>query len=138
MDYVQSGSVEKTAKFLDKGVDPNYHDPDTGGELKVTMLGEADAYTYKKKKNCHELLLSRCCLRSHDILRAFCPISIAFMVAWLNLFSALLSQRMFLFTLFSQGSQAGQEVTKQDFMFCVSKQLYFLLWSVENHVPGLS
>lgn len=43
MDYVQSGSVEKTAKFLDKGVDPNYHDPDTGGELKVTMLGGADA-----------------------------------------------------------------------------------------------
>lgn len=32
MDYIQSGSVDKMAKFLDKGLDPNYQDPDTGGE----------------------------------------------------------------------------------------------------------
>lgn len=32
MDYIQTGAVEKVAKFQDKGLDPNYHDPDTGGE----------------------------------------------------------------------------------------------------------
>uniref|UniRef100_A0A3Q1GXJ0 SH3 and multiple ankyrin repeat domains 1 n=1 Tax=Acanthochromis polyacanthus TaxID=80966 RepID=A0A3Q1GXJ0_9TELE len=30
LDYVQTGAIEKMAKVLDKGLDPNFHDPDTG------------------------------------------------------------------------------------------------------------
>ncbi|XP_029977753.1 LOW QUALITY PROTEIN: SH3 and multiple ankyrin repeat domains protein 1-like [Sphaeramia orbicularis] len=30
LDYIQTGAVEKMAKVLDKGLDPNFHDPDTG------------------------------------------------------------------------------------------------------------
>ncbi|KAM3591387.1 uncharacterized protein V6R79_001133 [Siganus canaliculatus] len=30
LDYIQTGTVEKTAKVLDKGLDPNFHDPDSG------------------------------------------------------------------------------------------------------------
>lgn len=38
MDYIQAGAVEKVAKLIDKGLDPNYHDPDTGGEVPGTTL----------------------------------------------------------------------------------------------------
>lgn len=31
LDYIQTGAVEKLAKVLDKGLDPNFHDPDSGG-----------------------------------------------------------------------------------------------------------
>ncbi|TKS89971.1 SH3 and multiple ankyrin repeat domains protein 1 [Collichthys lucidus] len=30
LDYIQTGAVEKMTKVLDKGLDPNFHDPDTG------------------------------------------------------------------------------------------------------------
>ncbi|MCJ8729085.1 hypothetical protein PDJAM_G00011880, partial [Pangasius djambal] len=30
LDYVQGGAVEKISKALDKGLDPNYHDPESG------------------------------------------------------------------------------------------------------------
>ncbi|MEQ2165618.1 SH3 and multiple ankyrin repeat domains protein 3, partial [Goodea atripinnis] len=40
MDYIQTSAVDKMAKFLDKGLDPNYQDPDTGGEESCT----ADVY----------------------------------------------------------------------------------------------
>ncbi|XP_053720444.1 LOW QUALITY PROTEIN: SH3 and multiple ankyrin repeat domains protein 1-like [Synchiropus splendidus] len=30
LDYVQTGAVEKLIKVLDKGLDPNFHDPDSG------------------------------------------------------------------------------------------------------------
>uniref|UniRef100_A0A087Y4W5 SH3 and multiple ankyrin repeat domains protein 1 n=1 Tax=Poecilia formosa TaxID=48698 RepID=A0A087Y4W5_POEFO len=30
MDYIQTSAVDKMAKFIDKGLDPNYQDPDTG------------------------------------------------------------------------------------------------------------
>uniref|UniRef100_A0A3B1JVV6 SH3 and multiple ankyrin repeat domains protein 1 n=1 Tax=Astyanax mexicanus TaxID=7994 RepID=A0A3B1JVV6_ASTMX len=42
MDYIQTGSVEKVAKFLDKGLDPNYHDPDTGGEPPLTLAVQCE------------------------------------------------------------------------------------------------
>lgn len=38
MDYVQTGAADKVAKLIDKGLDPNYHDPDTGGEVSGTAL----------------------------------------------------------------------------------------------------
>lgn len=34
LDYIQTGAVEKLAKVLDKGLDPNFHDPDSGGGVK--------------------------------------------------------------------------------------------------------
>lgn len=34
MDYVQLHSTDKVARLLDKGLDPNFHDPDSGGEEK--------------------------------------------------------------------------------------------------------
>ena len=33
LDYIQTGAIEKMAKVLDKGLDPNFHDPDNGGEF---------------------------------------------------------------------------------------------------------
>uniref|UniRef100_A0A671W4Z9 SH3 and multiple ankyrin repeat domains 1 n=1 Tax=Sparus aurata TaxID=8175 RepID=A0A671W4Z9_SPAAU len=30
LDYVQAGTVDKMAKVLEKGLDPNFHDPDSG------------------------------------------------------------------------------------------------------------
>lgn len=38
MDYIQAGAVEKVAKLVDKGLDSNYHDPDTGGEVSGSAL----------------------------------------------------------------------------------------------------
>ncbi|NXQ74454.1 SHAN1 protein, partial [Quiscalus mexicanus] len=31
LDYVQHGSAEKVARLLERGLDPNYHDSDSGG-----------------------------------------------------------------------------------------------------------
>ncbi|KAK2854412.1 hypothetical protein Q7C36_006281 [Tachysurus vachellii] len=36
LDYVQSGAVDKISKALDKGLDPNYHDPESG-ETPLTL-----------------------------------------------------------------------------------------------------
>lgn len=35
LDYIQTGTIEKMAKVLDKGLDPNFHDPDNGGEFSL-------------------------------------------------------------------------------------------------------
>ncbi|MXQ95362.1 hypothetical protein E5288_WYG005117 [Bos mutus] len=35
MEYVQLHSTEKVARLLDKGLDPNFHDPDSGGEKQI-------------------------------------------------------------------------------------------------------
>lgn len=32
MDYIQTSAVDKMVKFMDKGLDPNFQDSDTGGE----------------------------------------------------------------------------------------------------------
>lgn len=32
MEYVQQKNIEKVSRFLEKGLDPNFHDPDTGGK----------------------------------------------------------------------------------------------------------
>ncbi|XP_062874545.1 SH3 and multiple ankyrin repeat domains protein 1 [Trichomycterus rosablanca] len=41
MDYIQSGAVEKVAKLLDKGLDPNYHDPENG-ETPLTLAVQCE------------------------------------------------------------------------------------------------
>lgn len=33
LEYIQTGSIEKITKVLEKGLDPNFHDPDSGGEF---------------------------------------------------------------------------------------------------------
>lgn len=35
MEYVQQRNIEKVSKFLEKGLDPNFHDPESGGEEPV-------------------------------------------------------------------------------------------------------
>lgn len=35
MDYIQTSAVDKMGKFLDKGLDPNFQDADTGGKDQV-------------------------------------------------------------------------------------------------------
>ncbi len=32
MDYIQTSAVDKMIKFIDKGLDPNFQDSDTGGK----------------------------------------------------------------------------------------------------------
>ncbi|KTF79006.1 hypothetical protein cypCar_00040433 [Cyprinus carpio] len=41
MDYIQAGAVEKVAKLVDKGLDPNYHDPETG-ETPLTLAVQTE------------------------------------------------------------------------------------------------
>uniref|UniRef100_A0A3B3DSN9 SH3 and multiple ankyrin repeat domains 1 n=1 Tax=Oryzias melastigma TaxID=30732 RepID=A0A3B3DSN9_ORYME len=40
MDYIQTSAVDKMAKFLDKGLDPNYQDADTGTPLTLAVQCE--------------------------------------------------------------------------------------------------
>ncbi|XP_023664711.2 SH3 and multiple ankyrin repeat domains protein 3 isoform X2 [Paramormyrops kingsleyae] len=41
MEYVQQRNVEKVSKFLEKGLDPNFQDPETG-ESPLTMAAQLD------------------------------------------------------------------------------------------------
>ncbi|XP_018424374.1 PREDICTED: SH3 and multiple ankyrin repeat domains protein 2 isoform X1 [Nanorana parkeri] len=41
MDYIQHCSVEKICKMLDRGLDPNYHDPESG-ETPLTLAAQMD------------------------------------------------------------------------------------------------
>lgn len=38
MEYIQQRSVEKVCRFLEKGLDPNFHDVETGGEDEIFFL----------------------------------------------------------------------------------------------------
>uniref|UniRef100_A0A3B4XVB9 SH3 and multiple ankyrin repeat domains 1 n=1 Tax=Seriola lalandi dorsalis TaxID=1841481 RepID=A0A3B4XVB9_SERLL len=40
MDYIQTSAVDKMAKFIDKGLDPNYQDADTGTALSLAVQCE--------------------------------------------------------------------------------------------------
>ncbi|XP_077425494.1 SH3 and multiple ankyrin repeat domains protein 3 isoform X2 [Vanacampus margaritifer] len=44
MEYVQQRSVEKVSRFLEKGLDPNFHDPDTG-ECPLTLAVQLEGCT---------------------------------------------------------------------------------------------
>lgn len=39
MEYVQMLNTEKVCRLLEKGLDPNFHDPDTGGEIGLSRKG---------------------------------------------------------------------------------------------------
>ncbi|KAM9299579.1 SH3 and multiple ankyrin repeat domains protein 1 [Gastrophryne carolinensis] len=41
IEYIQHGSAEKVARLLDKGLDPNYHDSETG-ETPLTLASQLD------------------------------------------------------------------------------------------------
>ncbi|KAM8861947.1 SH3 and multiple ankyrin repeat domains protein 3 isoform 2-T4 [Synchiropus picturatus] len=41
MEYVQQRNTEKVSRFLDKGLDPNFHDPDTG-ECPLTLAAQLE------------------------------------------------------------------------------------------------
>ncbi|XP_036373473.1 SH3 and multiple ankyrin repeat domains protein 3-like isoform X2 [Megalops cyprinoides] len=41
MEYVQQRNIEKVIKFLEKGLDPNFHDPETG-ECPLTMAAQME------------------------------------------------------------------------------------------------
>ncbi|XP_069461217.1 SH3 and multiple ankyrin repeat domains protein 1 [Ambystoma mexicanum] len=41
LEYVQHGSADKVARLLDKGLDPNYHDSETG-ETPLTLASQQD------------------------------------------------------------------------------------------------
>lgn len=35
---MQQKNIEKVSRFLEKGLDPNFHDPDTGGEELISLF----------------------------------------------------------------------------------------------------
>lgn len=39
LEYVQLGTSDKVARLLDKGLDPNYHDSDSGGREGTKCFG---------------------------------------------------------------------------------------------------
>nr|XP_057930715.1 SH3 and multiple ankyrin repeat domains protein 3 isoform X7 [Doryrhamphus excisus] len=41
MEYVQQRNIEKVSRFLEKGLDPNFHDPDTG-ECPLTLASQLE------------------------------------------------------------------------------------------------
>ncbi|KAF3854713.1 hypothetical protein F7725_022768, partial [Dissostichus mawsoni] len=41
MEYVQLRNIEKVSRFLEKGLDPNFHDPDTG-ECPLTLAAQLE------------------------------------------------------------------------------------------------
>uniref|UniRef100_A0AAY4DKI7 SH3 and multiple ankyrin repeat domains protein 3 n=1 Tax=Denticeps clupeoides TaxID=299321 RepID=A0AAY4DKI7_9TELE len=41
MEYVQQRNIEKVSKFLEKGLDPNFHDPETG-ECPLSMAAQLE------------------------------------------------------------------------------------------------
>uniref|UniRef100_H2M233 SH3 and multiple ankyrin repeat domains protein 3 n=1 Tax=Oryzias latipes TaxID=8090 RepID=H2M233_ORYLA len=56
MEYVQQRNIEKVSRFLDKGLDPNFHDPDTGEcplTLSAQLEGCADLIKVLKNGGAH-------------------------------------------------------------------------------------
>ncbi|XP_029288854.1 SH3 and multiple ankyrin repeat domains protein 3 isoform X1 [Cottoperca gobio] len=56
MEYVQQRNIEKVTRFLEKGLDPNFHDPDTGEcplTLAVQLEGCAELIKVLKSGGAH-------------------------------------------------------------------------------------
>lgn len=60
MDHIQHRSVEKITKMLERGLDPNFHDPDTGGRSRV---GGTSVRLAGARVESGEVLLSAPCTR---------------------------------------------------------------------------
>lgn len=56
LEYVQLGTSDKVARLLDKGLDPNYHDSDSGGRKGAGDLGGG---TQNKTWELHVMGMSR-------------------------------------------------------------------------------
>ncbi len=54
LDYVHAGAVEKLGKALEKGLDPNYHDTESGGE---TVKAQESPCYFSKYTACRKLTL---------------------------------------------------------------------------------
>lgn len=48
LEYVTHGQVEKITKMCSKGLDPNFHCPDSGGKESVLCLIEISLKSFKK------------------------------------------------------------------------------------------
>ncbi|KAL8222631.1 UNVERIFIED_CONTAM: hypothetical protein K2H54_077684 [Gekko kuhli] len=49
MEYVQTLNVEKVSRLLEKGLDPNFHDPDTGATQRGVFLKRINPFAYSSK-----------------------------------------------------------------------------------------
>lgn len=49
MEYVQMLNAEKVCRLLEKGLDPNFHDPDTGGETGFSREGRMTEHSSGRK-----------------------------------------------------------------------------------------
>lgn len=59
MDYIQHRAVEKIVKMLDRGLDPNFHDLETGGESRREGLGGPSLDAGSARRFC--VLITRVC-----------------------------------------------------------------------------
>lgn len=55
LDYVQSSQVEKIAKMCSKGLDPNFHCQETGGNSAIAAAMKIAKTTQVVQRDCHQL-----------------------------------------------------------------------------------
>lgn len=81
MEYVQQRIIEKVSRFLEKGLDPNFHDPDTGGEQvcanKYSLRFSSELIVFFSTLIClFSCAFSLCALLKMTIYDLFCEISL--------------------------------------------------------------
>lgn len=75
MDHVHHLSVEKITKMLDRGLDPNYHDLETGGQNnKSGSIKLRFGFVQHKLMNRLNLTHSFCCFHNSRLMQSvgFC------------------------------------------------------------------